>query len=75
MVSRGEEHEAEGVLEQDAELNYIFVPNMDETEAGENCISSGLRPCTSRQKIVRVIKFKRMRWVGHVARAEEKPNT
>lgn len=33
-ITLGEEHEAEGVLEQDAELNYIFGPNRDEVRGG-----------------------------------------
>jgi len=33
-ITLGEEREAEGVLEQDAELNYVFGRNRDEGRGG-----------------------------------------
>jgi len=33
-ITLGEEHEAGGVLEQGAELNFIFGPNRDEVRGG-----------------------------------------
>jgi hypothetical protein len=33
-ITLGEEHEAEGVLEQDAKLNYIFGRERDEVRGG-----------------------------------------
>jgi hypothetical protein len=37
-------------------------------EAGENCINESPIICTVHQIIIRVVKSKRMRWAGHVAR-------
>jgi len=33
-ITLGEEHEADGVLEQDAEFNYVFGRNRDEVKGG-----------------------------------------
>jgi hypothetical protein len=38
------------------------------TDHGENCIMMNFAACISLLNIVRVIKSRRMRWAGHVAR-------
>jgi hypothetical protein len=43
-----------------------------EEENGESCIIRSFVICTPRQ--VRIIKSRRMRWVGHVTRIGEKRN-
>jgi len=52
-------------------LRRIFGPKRDEvTGSGENYIMRSLM--TSSPNIVRVIKSRRMRWAGHVARMGER---
>jgi hypothetical protein len=41
------------------------------TDRGENSINDELHSLYSSQNIIRVIKSRRMRFVGHVARMEE----
>jgi hypothetical protein len=42
---------------------------MKRQEVGENCIMRSFITC-----IIRIIKSRRMRWAGHVARTGEKRN-
>jgi hypothetical protein len=44
---------------------------MEGPEGGESCITRSCIICTS---IIRIIKSKRMRWAGYVARMGEKRN-
>jgi hypothetical protein len=53
-------------------LRRIFGPKRDEvTGSAENFIMRSFMICTPHPKIVRVIKLRRMRWAGHVARMWE----
>jgi hypothetical protein len=54
-------------------LRRIFGPKRDEVTGGrENCIMRSFITCTFLQvRIIRMIKSRRMRWAGHVARMEE----
>jgi hypothetical protein len=56
-------------------LRRIFGPKRDET-TGEwlNLHNEELRDLYSSPSIIRIIKSRRMRWVGHVARMGEKRN-
>jgi hypothetical protein len=49
-------------------LRRIFGPKR------ENCIMKRFMICTLRLSIIRIIKARRMRWSGHVARMGEKRN-
>jgi len=52
-------------------LRRIFEPKRDEG-SGENYIMRSLKICTAHQIIFRVIKSRRIRWAGHVARMKER---
>jgi hypothetical protein len=44
-------------------------------EAGESCIITSFKTCKlTGGHVIRMIKSRRMRWVGHVARTEEMNN-
>jgi hypothetical protein len=56
-------------------LRRIFGPKMDEvTGSWRKLHNEELRNLYSSQSIRRVIKSRRMRWAGHVARMGEKRN-
>jgi hypothetical protein len=53
-------------------LRRIFVPEMDEVTRGWRKLhNEGLHGLYSSPSIIRVIKTRRMRWAGHVARMGE----
>jgi hypothetical protein len=45
---------------------------MKRQEVVENCIMRSFITCTLLQALIRIIKSRRMRWAGHVARMGEK---
>jgi hypothetical protein len=50
-------------------LRRIFGPKRDEVSGGWRKLHSGkLRDLCSSPNIIRLIKWRRMRWAGHVAR-------
>jgi hypothetical protein len=53
-------------------LRRIFVPERDENGSWRKLHNDELHSLYSPLNIVRVIKSKRMRWAGHVARMEER---
>jgi hypothetical protein len=56
-------------------LRRIFGPGRDEvTGAGRKLHSEELRGLYSSPSIIRIMKARRVRWVGHVARMGEKRN-
>jgi hypothetical protein len=56
-------------------LRRIFGPKRDEVTGGWRKLhNEGLYNLCSSPNIIRMIKRKRMRWAGHVARIEEKGN-
>jgi hypothetical protein len=56
-------------------LRRIFVPKRDEvTGEWRKLHNEGLRDLCSSPSIIRIIKSRRMRWAGHVARMGEKRN-
>jgi hypothetical protein len=56
-------------------LRKIFGPNRDEvTGEWRKLHNEELRDLYSSPRIIRIIKSRRMRWAGHVARIEEKRN-
>jgi hypothetical protein len=56
-------------------LSKIFGPRRDEVmEDWRKVHNEELRDLYSSSSIIRIIKSRRMRWVGHVARMEEKRN-
>jgi hypothetical protein len=56
-------------------LRRIFRPKMDEvTGEWRELHNKELRDLYSSPSIIRIIKSRRMRWVGHVARMGEKRN-
>jgi hypothetical protein len=56
-------------------LRRIFVPKMDEvTGEWRKMHNEELRDLYSSSSIIRMIKSRRMRWAGHVARLETKRN-
>jgi hypothetical protein len=56
-------------------LRTIFGPKMDEVTGGLRKLhNEELRDMHSSPSIIRIIKSRRMRWAGHVARMEEKRN-
>jgi hypothetical protein len=44
-------------------------------EAGEDCIMRISITCTLHQRIIRMIKSRRMRWVGHIMCVEKISNS
>jgi hypothetical protein len=50
----------------------IFGPKREEDESWRKLHNDELHNLYSSPDIVRVIKFRRMRWAGHVARMEER---
>jgi hypothetical protein len=44
----------------------------NEQDAGENCITRSFIICTSSPDIVRMVKSRKTRWAGHIARNERK---
>jgi hypothetical protein len=56
-------------------LRKIFGPMSDEVTGGWRKLhNEGLADLYSSPSIIRIIKSRRMRWVGHVARMGEKRN-
>jgi hypothetical protein len=56
-------------------LRRIFGPKRDEVTGGWRKLhSKELRDLYSSPSIIRIIKSRRMRWAGHVARMGEKRN-
>jgi hypothetical protein len=56
-------------------LKRIFGPKRDEVMGGwRNLHNEDLRDLYSLPSIIRMIKSRRMRWTGHVARMREKRN-
>jgi len=54
-------------------MRRIFWPKRDEvTDSGENYIVRNLMICSPQPIFFRVIKSRRMRWVGYVARMGER---
>jgi hypothetical protein len=64
----GEEHRLR--VFENRVLRKIYGPKGRKTDCGENCIMMNFTACSS-PNIVRVIKSRRMRWAGHVARMGE----
>jgi hypothetical protein len=54
-------------------LRMIFGPKKDE-ENGENLHNEQIHDLYSSSSIIRIMKARRMRWAGHVARMGEKRN-
>jgi hypothetical protein len=52
-------------------LRKIFGPRREEDESWRKLHNDGLHSLYSSPNIVRVIKSRRMRWAGHVARMGE----
>jgi hypothetical protein len=60
---------------QNRVLKGIFVPKREEVTGGcRKLDNEELRDLYSSRNIIRIIKSRRMRWVGHVARIGEKRN-
>jgi hypothetical protein len=56
-------------------LRRIFGPKRDEETGGWRKLhNEQLHNLYSSPRIIRIIKSRRMRWAGHVARMEEKRN-
>jgi hypothetical protein len=56
-------------------LSRIFRPNRDgETEGWRNLYNERLHNLYCSPSIIRIIKSRRMRWVGHVTRMVDKRN-
>jgi hypothetical protein len=56
-------------------LRRIFGPKMDKVRGGWRKLhNEGLHNLYSSPSIIRMIKSRRMRWAGHVARMGEKRN-
>jgi hypothetical protein len=56
-------------------LRRIFGPKIDEVTVGwKKLHNEGLQDLYSSPSIIRIIKSRRMRWAGHVARMVEKKN-
>jgi hypothetical protein len=56
-------------------LRKVFGPKRDEVRGGWRKLhNEELRDLYSSPSIIRIIKSKRMRWAGHVARIAEKKN-
>jgi hypothetical protein len=56
---------------ENRELRRIFGPKREEDGSWRKLHNDELHNLYSSQNIVRVIKSRRMRWAGHVARMEE----
>jgi hypothetical protein len=56
------------------EEKFSSVRGMKRQEVGENCIMRNFIACNLLKYIIRIIKSRRMRWVGHVARMGDKRN-
>jgi hypothetical protein len=57
-------------------LKRIFGPKRDEVTGGWRKLhNEELRDLNSSPSIIRIIKSRRMRWAGHVARMGKKRNT
>ena len=52
-------------------LRQIFEPKRDENGEWRRCYNDELHSLYRSPNIVRVIKSRRLRWAGHVARMEE----
>jgi hypothetical protein len=55
-------------------LRRIFGPKRDEVTGGWRKLHNELRDLYSSPSIIRIIKSRRMRWAGHVARMGEERN-
>jgi hypothetical protein len=56
-------------------LRKIFGPKRDEVTGGRRKLhNEGLHELYSSPSIIRIVKGRRMRWAGHVARMGEKRN-
>jgi hypothetical protein len=66
----GEEHRLR--VFENSVLRKIFVPKKDEDISWRKLHNDELHSLYSSQNIVRVIKSRRMRWAGHVARMRER---
>jgi hypothetical protein len=67
-----EEH---GLLENKV-LRWMFRPKRDRVKGGWRKLhNEELRDLYSSSSIIRIIKLRRMRWAGHIARMREKTNT
>jgi hypothetical protein len=68
-----EEHKLRVFL--DRVLRRIFVPKRDGVTGGwRNLYNEELQNLYSSPSIIRIIRWRRMRWAGHVARMGEKRN-
>jgi hypothetical protein len=54
---------------------YLDRRGMKWQQVGGNCIMRSFITCNSTPSIIRMIKSRRMRWEGHVARLREKRNS
>ena len=61
--------------EEHRTLRRIFVPKWDENGEFRRLHNEALHSLYRSPNIVRVIKPRRLRWAGHVARMEEGRNT
>jgi hypothetical protein len=62
-------------LREEHRLRRIFGPRRDEVKGEWRKLhNEELRDLYSSPSIIRIIKSRRMRWVGHVARMGEKKN-
>jgi hypothetical protein len=55
-------------------LRRIFGPNRDEVTGGWRILHYEIHNLYSSPSVMRMIKSRRMRWTGHVARTGEKQN-
>jgi hypothetical protein len=65
----GEEHRLR--VSENRVLREVFVPKREEDGSWRKFHNDELHSLYSSPNIVRVIKSRRMRWAGHVARMEE----
>jgi hypothetical protein len=68
-LTRGDEHRLR--VFENRVLRKIFVPKREEDGSWRKLHNDDLRDRCSSPNIVRVIKSRRMRWAGHVARVGE----
>jgi hypothetical protein len=60
---------------ENRELRRIFGPKRDEVTGGWRKLhNEELRNFYSSPRIIRIMKFRKMKWAGHVARMGEKRN-